>query len=227
MYDRLISLVGETSFLEIQKAKVLLLGVGGVGGYVAEGLVRSGISQLTVIDGDVIDESNLNRQIIALNSTIGQDKVDVLAHRLKDIAPKLNLTTHNKVLIPKDVCNLNLEAYDYVIDAIDDLPVKIELAKYCLEKEIKLISSMGTARKMKPEMLAITSLDKTSYDPLAKAMRMALRGYDTKKLLVVASTESPLSCPEGTLGSAIFVPATAGLLVADYVICDIIKRELK
>ncbi len=223
MFDRLLSLIGKENFEKIADTKILLLGVGGVGGHLAEALVRSGIKKLTIVDKDVVDITNLNRQIIALGSTMGRKKVEVLKERLSDINPKVEVDTSDATLT-EDLEGLELDEYDYVLDCIDDTKVKVSLAKRCLAENIALISSTGTAKKMDPSKLYMTTLDKTSYDPLAKKMRMELRGYDTKKLVVLASDEPPLDCESNTLGSTAFVPASAGLLIASYVIRDIIKK---
>lgn len=222
MFDRLIALIGIDNLNKIRKNKILLLGVGGVGGYVAEALVRSGIENLTIVDKDTIDETNLNRQIIALKSTIGKPKVEVLKNRLEDINPDARIVPL-KENITEDLASLKLEDYDYILDCIDDLKVKVALAKYCLDKKLKLIISTGTAKKMDPSKLEMTTLDKTSYDPLARRLRSSLKGYDTHKLKVLASTEAPIETENDVLGSTAFVPSSGGLLIASYVIREIIK----
>ncbi len=221
MFDRLIALIGEEKFAKICEKKILLLGVGGVGGHAAEALVRSGIKDLTIVDGDIVDETNLNRQLIALHSTIGRSKVEVMKERLEDISPDAKITSLYEKL--EDLNSLKLDTYDYVIDCIDDLRIKIALAKRALDEDISLIISTGTAKKMDPSKLEMTTLDATSYDPLARRMRTSLRGYPIKKLHVLASTEPPLDSKNGILGSTAFVPASGGLLIASYVIRDIIE----
>lgn len=223
MYDRLISLIGQEKFELLKDKKVLVIGVGGVGGYVVEGLVRSGIQDITIIDGDNVEESNLNRQIIALNSTLGKKKVEVLKSRILDINKEVHVNTIDKFLKEEDIEGLNLENYDYVVDCIDDLRVKIALAEYSYLNKINLVISTGTARKLHPEKLSITTLDKTSYDPLAKKMRQSLKKYNLHKFTVLASNEAPIETENNTLGSTAFVPSTGGLLIASYVINDIIK----
>lgn len=221
MFDRLISLIGEEKFDIIKSKKIIVLGVGGVGGYVCESLVRSGIHNLTIVDFDTIEETNLNRQIIALHSTLGQKKVEVLKNRLLDINPDLNIEAISDRLTSNNIED-NLNSYDYVIDCLDNMDVKIALALYTLKFNIKTIVSTGTARKLHPELLKMTTLDKTSYDPLAKKMRNLLRGEKINKLIVLSSTESPIKTPNN-LGSSLFVPASAGILIASYVINDIIS----
>lgn len=222
MFDRLIALIGEDKIKLIGSVNILLLGVGGVGGYVAEALVRSGIAKITIVDADTIERSNLNRQIIALHSTLDKAKVDVMKERLEDINPSISVDTR-KVMLDETLSGLELLHYDYIVDCIDDTPVKVALAKKCLTENHKLLIATGTAKKLDPTKLTITSLDKTSYDPLAKKMRSLLKGYDIKKLIVLASTEEAIKTEENVLGSAIFVPAAGGLLLASYIIKDIIK----
>lgn len=222
MFDRLISLIGIDNFKKIENARVLVIGIGGVGGYVIEALVRSGIKNLTIIDGDSIDESNLNRQIIALHSTLGKKKVDAMRERLMDINPELKLDCIDRFIKEEDISSLDLDKFDFIVDAIDDVPAKIALAKASIEKGKRFIMATGTAKKLHPEFLKMTTLDKTSYDPLAKRLRSALRGY-SKDIVVVASSESPIEGDSKTLGSSVFVPASAGLLIASYIINDIIK----
>lgn len=223
MFDRLEALIGKDNLNKIRDKKVLIIGVGGVGGYVVEALVRSGIESITLIDGDVVDLSNINRQIIALHSTVGQYKVDVLKTRILDINPQAKVQIKKEFIDADVISSLGLENFDYVIDAVDDLKVKVSLAKYSLENGIFLVSSMGTARKLDPTKLKMTTLDKTSYDPLAKKMRHELKGLDTKKLVVLASEENPIALDNKVLGSSTFVPSCAGLLIASYIINDIIK----
>lgn len=223
MFDRLISLIGKENFKKIEGTKVLVLGIGGVGGIVAESLVRSGIKDITIVDKDVVDETNLNRQIIALQSTIGKLKVEVMKERLKDINPDAQIKTFANEIATDSLEEMNLSSYDYVVDCIDDLKVKVALAKHNFEHDYKLLIATGTARKMDPSLLEITTLDKTSYDPLARRMRATLRGYETSKLIVLASKEVPLVSEGNILGSTAFVPSSGGLLLASYIIRDIIK----
>lgn len=221
MFDRLVTLIGEEKLELIKSKKVLVLGCGGVGGYVIEGLVRSGISNITVIDKDIVDETNLNRQIIALHSTIGIKKVGLIKTRVLDINPEVKINAIDKQILFSDVERLNLCNYDYVVDAIDDVKVKVELIKYSLVNNVKLIVSTGTAKKLHPECLKITTLNKTSGDPLAKKLRSSLRNYKLNKIIVLASTESPI-ISGSKLGSSAFVPSIGGLLIASYIINDIV-----
>jgi len=223
MFDRLISLIGENSFGKIKHTNILILGIGGVGGYVVESLVRSGIHNLTIVDKDIIDITNLNRQIIALNSNIGKNKVDECAKRCIDINPEIKIKSIKKELTEDNLQELNLENYDYVIDCIDDFKTKLSLIKYLIDNNIKFVSSTGTAKKMHPEMLKITTLAKTEYDPLARKLRQNLKRYNQNKITVLASIEKPIETESNSLGSAMFVPATGGILIASHVINEIIR----
>jgi len=222
MFERTISLVGLDNFNKIKEKTVLVVGLGGVGGYATESLVRSGIHNLILIDHDTIDITNLNRQIISTSNNIGNDKVDEFKKRILDINPNCNVITH-KLFLDRTNYNL-LDNYqiDYIIDCCDSTDTKKLLIDYSLAKDIKLISSMGTANKIDPTKLQITDIRKTSYDPLAKILRKYVNDLKTnKKIMVVSSTEQPLK--KETLTSLVFVPATAGLLCANYVIKDIIE----
>lgn len=223
MFDRLISLIGIEKFKLIQEKRVLVIGLGGVGGYVTEGLVRSGIENITIIDKDTVDVTNLNRQIIALNSTIGMKKSELIKSRILDINGNAKVESLDMYLTEEDIPKLNLDSYDYVVDAIDDVKVKTALIKYSLDNDINLISSMGTAKKIHPEMLKMTTLDKTMYDPLAKKLRTNLRGYKLNKLKVLTSMETPIKTDDNVLGSTAFIPSIGGLLIASYIINDIIN----
>ena len=224
MFDRLKVLIGEENLEKIGSKNILLLGVGGVGGYVAESLIRSGVHHLTIVDKDVIDLTNLNRQIIALHSTVGKFKVDVLRERLEDINPKVNIHTNKANLTESNLEELNLDSYDYVVDCIDDVKVKVALAKIALDRKLNLIMSTGTAKKFDPSKLSMTTLDKTNYDPLAKKMRQYLKDYDTKRIVVLASSEPAKGTCGNVLGSTAFVPSAGGLLIGSYIIKDIIKK---
>lgn len=223
MFDRLEAMIGKQCLEKIKTSKILVIGVGGVGGHVIESLVRSGIENIDIIDRDVVDITNLNRQLIALNSTIGKYKVDVMKDRLIDINPLIKIKTFKKHLTANDIESLNLDGYDYVVDAIDDVDVKVELAKYALKNNINLIVSTGTGRKMHPELLEITTLDKTSYDPLARKLRHLLKGEKINKLKVLSSKENPLELKGNVLGSSAFVPSVGGILIASYIINEIIN----
>lgn len=222
MFSRVISLLGEENFSKINEKAVLVVGLGGVGGYAVEALVRSGISNLILIDYDKIDISNLNRQIITNNNNIGNDKVTVMKDRILSINPNCNVIVINTFLNDETISLLDNYHFDYIVDACDSVQAKKLLIDYALEKDIKLISSMGTAKKLDPEKLTITDIRKTAYDPLAKILRKYVLDKKTnKKIMVVSSTEVPIK--NDVLASMIFVPATAGILCAKYIINDIIN----
>ena len=222
MFERTISLIGEENFKKIQAKTVLVVGLGGVGGYATEALVRSGICNLILIDHDTIDTTNINRQIIATNKNIGKNKVDEFKQRIKDINPECNVITYKMFLNRNNYNILENHKIDYIIDCCDSVDTKKLLIEYSLEKDIKIISSMGTANKLNPSKLEITDIRKTSYDPLAKILRKYVHDLKTnKKIIVVSSTEPPLK--KESLSTLIFVPASAGLLCSNYVIDDIIK----
>lgn len=223
MFDRLTSLIGNENLDKIKKNRVIVFGIGGVGGYVVEMLVRSGIESLSIVDDDIVEKSNMNRQIIALNSTLGLKKVDVMESRIQDLNPFVKLDKISTRLTPENIASFNLEKYDFIVDAIDDVKAKVALIKYCLEKKLRIIVSTGTAKKLHPEYLSITTLDKTQNDPLARKLRGELKEYNTKKVTVLASTEKPLNIDKNTLGSSAFVPSTGGILIASHIINEIIK----
>ena len=204
---------------------VAIFGIGGVGGYVAESLARAGIKNLILIDNDTISISNINRQIIALHSTIGKYKVDVMRERLKDINPNINIITFKTFIKDgnsKEI--LQSQKIDYIVDAIDTVSAKLELIKFANELNTPIISSMGTGNKLSPEKLEITDINKTTVCPLAKKIRKELKQLGIKKLTVVYSTEEPTKLIEtSTIGSISFVPSIAGLLISSKIIRDFIK----
>lgn len=222
MLDRLELLVKDK--LDLIKSKtVLIVGIGGVGGYALEALVRSGVGKVIIVDNDIVDLTNLNRQIISLNSNIGRYKVDVAYDRIKDINPNLEVVKINKFLTKENTIELFNMDIDYIVDACDTMDVKKELIRISVEKDIKLISSMGTGNKMDPTKLEIIDLRKTSYDPIAKILRKYIKDERiSKKIMVVCSKEIPKKTNSNIIGSNSFVPATAGLLCASYIINDIV-----
>lgn len=224
MFDRVISFVGKDNLEKIKNTTVLVVGLGGVGGYALEGLVRSGIGNVILMDYDKVDLSNLNRQIITNQNNIGKYKVEVAMERVKSINPECKIIIHNTFL-DKDTINiLNNYKIDYIVDACDSVQAKKLLIDYAMNNDIKLIASMGTANKMDPSKLEIIDIRKTSYDPLAKILRKYVMDKKTnKRIMVVSSTESPIR--KDCLSSLIFVPATAGLLCANYIIREIIKKD--
>jgi len=224
MFDRTISLIGEEKFKIIQSKTVLIVGLGGVGGFATEALARSGIKNIILIDHDTIDITNLNRQIISNQHNIGSNKVKKFKKRIKEINPECNIEIHKLFLDENNFDIIDKYNIDYIIDACDSVKTKKLLINYSINKNIKLISSMGTANKIDPTKLEIIDIRKTSYDPLAKILRKYVNDLKTnKKIMVVSSTEPPLK--KENLSTLIFVPATAGLLCANYVIKDITTNK--
>lgn len=222
MFDRLISLIGEDKFNEIQNKKILLIGVGGVGTYALEALVRNGFTNITIVDYDKIDITNLNRQLITDSTNIGHSKVIEGIIRAKRINPNILINGQETRLTMDNIDLLLNMNFDYIIDACDDINIKFSLIEKSLKHNYKLISSMGTAKKIDPTKLSITTLDKTNNDPLARILRKKVKDAKiNKKIHVVSSTEVPLNI--NTLGSCNLVPSVAGLLCVSYIFNDIIK----
>ena len=222
MLDRLEILIKD-KVNDIKNKTILVVGVGGVGGYVVETLVRSGVGTLIIVDNDVVDISNLNRQIISLRSNIGQKKVDVIEKRMKDINPECNVIKYDLFLTKENTRSIFDRHIDYVVDACDTMDVKKELIRITNELNIKLIASMGTGNKLNPKKLEIMDLRKTSYDPIAKILRKYVKEERiNKKIPVVSSTEQPIKTNTTVIGSTSFVPASAGLLITSYIINDIV-----
>lgn len=221
-FDRTLTLLGKDNFNKIINKKFLIIGIGGVGGYTLESLVRMGIKDITIIDFDKIDPTNLNRQIITNLNNIGNYKVDEALIRYNLINKELNLKCIKEKLTIDNFDTIINSKYDYIIDACDDVIIKKELIKYAINNNIKIITSCGTAKKIDASKLYITRLDKTENDPLAKKLRSLLRKENISlKIPVVSSKESTKKID--TLGSVSYVPAVAGLLITSYIINDIIN----
>lgn len=220
MFDRLELLIGKENLEKLHNTKVLIVGVGGVGGTCLEALVRSGIGHITIIDGDVFNESNLNRQIICTNDNLGNKKTHEAIKRAKSINNDIDIIGYD-LYLNKDNINI-LNEYDFIIDACDDVSAKLLLMKYAQDNNITLISSMGTGKRLNPGEVIITRLDKTSGDPLAKKVRTEARKLNLSlKITVVCSKEEPLN-NDRVVASSIFVPSTAGLNIAYLVLKKVI-----
>lgn len=218
-------IIGKEKQEIISNKTVAIFGIGGVGSYTIESLARCGIQNLILIDNDTVSISNINRQLIALHSTIGKLKTEVMKARLLDINPNINIITYNKFIENGNSRQILLDnKIDYIVDAIDTVPSKLELIKFANELNIPIISSMGTGNKLRPDLLELTDISKTSVCPLAKKIRKELKNLKIPKLNVVYSKESPNKTIETTtIGSISFVPSVAGLLITSKIINDFLK----
>lgn len=234
MFSRTAMLLGEEGLEKLAKARVAVFGIGGVGGYVVEALVRAGVGAIDIVDNDTVCESNLNRQIIAVRSALGQYKVDVMEARIKDINPACQVRKYKCFYLPETAGEFNFTEYSYVVDAIDTVTGKIQLVMQAKEVGVSIISSMGTGNKLNPMELEIADIYKTSVCPLAKVMRRELKQRGVKSLKVLFSKEEPKkpilqpqvdageSPRKATPGSVSFVPSVAGLIIASEVVKDLI-----
>lgn len=221
--ERFESLIGQEKIDKLLKSKVLVIGIGGVGGYVAESLARSGVGEIHIVDHDIVDETNINRQIIALYSTIGKNKVDVMSERIKDINPNINVISYKMFVDENNIDDL-IKNVDFVVDACDTVNTKLNIILTCKKYSVPFIACMGTGNKMDPSKLKIIDIKNTSYDPLAKKMRKFVKDNKVKgKVMVVCSDEIKYCTTTSPIPSNSFVPSTAGLLASSYVVNEIIK----
>ena len=228
MFERLEKIIPTEKLNKLNDISVMVIGIGGVGGYVVEGLVRSGIKSFILIDHDVVDITNKNRQIIALDSTIGKKKVEVMKERLLDINKECKVEVLDTFLDKNNTLEI-IEKYkpNYVIDACDTIEAKKEIILSCIKLNINFISSMGTGNKLDPSKLKIIDIRKTEYDPLAKIMRKWVKDEKIKaKIPVLVSEEAPIKTGDRTPGSTSFVPSSAGLLIASFVFNKIISDDI-
>ena len=228
-FERTALLFGENAINTLTSKKIAVFGVGGVGGYVCEALVRSGIGSFDLFDNDKVCLSNLNRQIIALESTVGMYKTEAMKNRMLDINPNVTVNCHNVFYLPENADDFDLSQYDYVIDAIDTVSAKIELAKRCHSLGVNIISAMGAGNKINPCSFVVTDIFKTSVCPLARVMRRELKKANVDKLKVVYSVEEAIKpqvnnneTGKKLVGSCSFVPSVCGLIIASEVIKDLI-----
>ena len=225
-FEREELLIGQEKLSSLSRAKILIFGVGGVGGYTAECLARAGIGHLTLVDSDKVDITNINRQILALNSTVGKYKVDVCKERILDINPEAEVITKQLFYLPEKSGEINFFAYDYIADCIDTVAAKVDIICRAKEAGTPVISAMGAAGKLDPTGFVATDISKTSYCPLAKVMRRELRAKGINHLKVVYSPESPIPPKEGRRpGTISFVPAAAGITLAGAIINDLLDRD--
>lgn len=223
-------IVGNEGLDKLKNSNVIVFGVGGVGSFAAEAIARAGVGKMTIVDFDDVDITNINRQLPALHSTIGRDKVDVMKERILDINPDIDICAVKAKYTAENSDELLCENYDYVVDAIDMVTSKIHLIESCIKKNLRIISSMGMGNKLDPTKIVVTDIHKTQMCPLAKVMRKELRDRKIKKLKVVYSTEQPVELKEKimngkkiTPGSISFVPSVGGLTIASVVVNDLIK----
>ncbi|MBO5338296.1 MAG: tRNA threonylcarbamoyladenosine dehydratase [Clostridia bacterium] len=226
--SRTIALLGEENVEKLKNKKVIVFGIGGVGGHTVDALARTGVGEIDIVDSDVVSLSNINRQIIALHSTVGQKKVDAMKARINDINESIVVNTYDCFVTPDNINKFDLAKYDYVIDAIDTVSSKVALAAICDEKNIPIISSMGAGNKLNPCAFKVADIYKTSVCPLAKAVRTQLKKLGVKKLKVVYSEEPPVIEGINENGkrvpaSCAFIPSVLGLIIAGEVIKDLIK----
>ena len=247
-FSRTELLLGKDAMERLAKARVAVFGVGGVGGYTVEALVRSGVGAIDLIDNDTVCLTNLNRQIIATRSTIGRDKVDVMRERILDINPDCKVTVHKCFYMPENKDDFDFSLYSYIVDAVDTVTAKIQLVMQANECNVPVISSMGAGNKLNPAAFEVTDIYKTSVCPLAKVMRRELKKRNVKKLKVVYSKEEPIKPVEDEVadyrntdcntdvehisekrralpGSNAFVPSVAGLIIASEVIKDLAFKD--
>jgi len=225
-FTRTRSLLGSDTVEGLSKCRIAVFGIGGVGGYVVEVLARSGIGAIDLIDNDCVNITNCNRQLVALISTVGEYKVDVAEKRILDINPECKVIKHNIFYTSENADDIDLTLYDYVVDCIDTVASKVELAKRCYTSKIPLISSMGAAYKIDPTRFRVTDISKTIMDPLAKVMRKKLKEAGVWKLKCVWSDEPPI-CKSTPPASTAYVPAAAGIVTGGAVVNDLIERIKK
>lgn len=233
-FQREQMLLGQDGFARLRAARVAVFGLGGVGGQAAEALARCGVGALDLIDHDTVSETNLNRQTLALRSTIGQQKTDVMARRIADIDPGIRVTVHPLFYLPETADRIDLSVYDYVVDCIDTVAAKLLLAERCRDLDVRLIAAMGAGNKLDPSQIRIADISGTSVCPLARVMRTELRKRGIHHLTVAFSTEPPRkpvltfeteraehTTRRDTPGSIAFVPSAMGLMIAGQVVREL------
>lgn len=226
MFDRFLQIINENDFNKIKNAKVLIIGIGGVGGYALEALVRSGVENITIIDNDIVEETNINRQLVALHSTLNKPKTTVAKERCLDINPNAKITEITKFIDKDNISTIFNIEYDYIIDACDTITTKVLLIKYAKENNIKIISCMGTGNRLDPTKLNITKLNRTYGDALAKVMRKSLKENNINlDIPVVWSSEEAIKNANRIPGSSALVPSVAGIYLASYIINDILNNK--
>lgn len=223
-FSRFISQIGIENFTKLQNKRVMVFGIGGVGGYVCEALARSGIQDFILVDSDVVEETNINRQIIADCENIGKSKVILMKNRIFSINPDAKVNAIQKFYLPENSGEFDFSNVDYIVDCVDTVTAKISIIMKAKELDIPVISAMGAGNKLDPTKLKVCDIYKTDVDPLAKVMRRELRKRNIDHVKVVYSTEEPIKTDGSTPTSNAFVPATMGLIIASEVIKDFIKQ---
>ncbi len=234
-FSRTELLIGKQGLEKLHNAKIAIFGIGGVGSFVVEGLVRAGVQNFVLVDNDKISLTNLNRQLIATQKTIGKDKVEVAKERILDINPKAKVEVFKEFFLPNSNTNIITKDLTYIVDCIDTVTAKIEIVMQCKNLNIPIISAMGTGNKLNPLKLEVTDIYKTNVCPLAKVMRKELRKRNINELKVVYSTEEPIKpnlqnyeeknvTKRQVPGSISFVPSVAGLIIAGEVVKEIIEK---
>ena len=223
-FQRTRMLIGEEALMGLMGAKILVFGVGGVGGYVCEALARAGVGRIDVVDKDVVDITNINRQIIATTDTVGLPKVEVCKARMESINPEIRCEAKKLFFLPENSEEFDFAKYDYIVDAVDNVTAKIEIICKAKAAKVPVISSMGTGNKLDPAAFRIADIEKTKVCPLAKVVRKELRNRGVRGVKVLYSEEEPRKSGNRTPASISFVPSAAGLMIAGEVIKDLIKR---
>lgn len=225
--NRTEMLIGTEALKVLGNSHVAVFGIGGVGGSVVEALARAGIGKLTLVDKDIVDESNINRQVIATYDTIGMDKIEVAKKRVLSICPECTVDVYKQFVLPGQFGDIgDFSRFDYVIDAIDNISGKIAIIVAAKDAGVPVISAMGAGNKMDPEKFSIDDISKTKVCPLAKIMRKKIRDLGIKDVAALYSTEEPIKTGSKTPGSMSYIPPLAGLMIGGYVIQDLIKRNM-
>lgn len=233
-FSRTARIFGADGMERLQSAHVAVFGVGGVGSYITEGLARSGVGHISLIDSDAVDITNLNRQLEALSDTVGKPKAQAMRERILQINPECEVIVHDCFFLPENSDSFDFTQYSYVADAVDTVTAKIELVVKAQREGVPIISSMGTGNKLCPAMLEVSDIYKTSVCPLARVMRQELKKRGVKRLKVVYSKEEPIQALKSEEdnphrrsipASAVFVPGTAGLIIASEIVKDIVQHK--
>ncbi len=224
-FDRTKKLIGEAAFGRLRNSKVLVIGVGGVGGYVCEALCRAGVGRIDIIDKDTVDITNINRQIIATTETVGQPKAEVMRQRMLSINPELETRAYQCFYLPETADDFDFSKYDYIVDAVDNVTAKLEIICRAKAAKTPVISSMGTGNKLDPSAFQIADIEKTKVCPLARVIRRELKKRGVRGVKVLYSEEEPISTSSRTPASISFVPPAAGLLIAAEVVRDLMTPQ--